>query len=1032
MARRRQAEVRRPARSITAAATRLDPKDRERARRQARKRPLDWQRQAFVYYDDVGEVRFGANWMANALSRLRLVPAFSPEPGAQPVPVGSAEEAVDAGADEAERVAAQSVLARLGSSEGGESEILRGLGLNLFVPGEGYLIGRVDPETGDETWGVFSVSAVTVDGQGNYAIKPSPTAKRAEFITLDTDAFILLVGRRHPQYPDWPDSAMRGALDYCEDLRVLTAMIRAAASSRVPSKILGIPQEADFGTPDTTTDEGDGNESDDPLTRDLIAHMTTPLNDPKSAAALVPFILRLAGEDLDRTKVIDLTREIDRLAIELREETRRAFAASVDLPAEIITGRSDLNHWTMASVTQEAYTIHVEPYGQGIADALTFGYFRPSLVELVDDPRQWSIAIDPAGLVTSPDQSKDVQDAYDRGEVTGAYYRDVRGIPEDAAPDEEELQRRERLASIVGRSRGAAAPPSPVAIERAPEPSTGPNEDDAAIEEAVIVPEPRALTAAADDPLATLGLRLAQREMLLRERLRAFADEAMTRALERAGNRLRSLAQRNPLARQAVANVGVFDVAATLGPGLVASLGSGVDDLLDGAWSRIEQRWDVLVRRAQEDALRLVREAAGLTAAASDDLSAQFAVDRENGRHLLIEGLAHVAAERLYNPTIPVPEMGEFDAGSLVSPRLVRQALAEAGGGPLTDAAEANVTGGLLSGERMRSMLSEIAAAKFGNGYVWMHGAPERPFPPHEALDGVEFTSWTDDVLANDEGWPDVSHFRPDDHEGCTCEVARVVERSDEGAIESVLPTVRSRIARNQGARPIRLGAPQQVPSARSAEGWAAWGEQHGIKGAAQIWDALEASGVSETDATQVQAVLDGLMRRMPMRVTEVQASSTAIAEKGYPGAYGLTTPTANGTSIVRLSDDPKAWTRKAFDATTGWTTGPTDATATLVHEVGHATHVGLSPYGVDRLAFLSTSQRIAQEVGGGNTHAFTRFLGGNSTKNGNELFADAFKMRHHPKATLPPEGQALLDEYARRMNEWVATRTRGEVTEII
>jgi hypothetical protein len=48
--------------------------------------------------------------------------------------------------------------------------------------------------------------------------------------------------------------------------------------------------------------------------------------------------------------------------------------------------------------------------------------------------------------------------------------------------------------------------------------------------------------------------------------------------------------------------------------------------------------------------------------------------------------------------------------------------------------------------------------------------ARSAPFEPHEALDGVDFETWDDPVLANEEGWPDTDFYAPGDHFGCLCD----------------------------------------------------------------------------------------------------------------------------------------------------------------------------------------------------------------------------------------------------------------------
>jgi len=78
----------------------------------------------------------------------------------------------------------------------------------------------------------------------------------------------------------------------------------------------------------------------------------------------------------------------------------------------------------------------------------------------------------------------------------------------------------------------------------------------------------------------------------------------------------------------------------------------------------------------------------------------------------------------------------------------------------------------------MDELLQEAAGVSFDNGYIWLYGdASSRatPFEPHENLDGLEFSSWEDDVLGNDLDWPPYSHFFPGDHETCQCQAARTI-----------------------------------------------------------------------------------------------------------------------------------------------------------------------------------------------------------------------------------------------------------------
>jgi hypothetical protein len=58
-------------------------------------------------------------------------------------------------------------------------------------------------------------------------------------------------------------------------------------------------------------------------------------------------------------------------------------------------------------------------------------------------------------------------------------------------------------------------------------------------------------------------------------------------------------------------------------------------------------------------------------------------------------------------------------------------------------------------------------------------GSPARPFEPHQELDGVTFTDWSDPVLANTGSFPAGGYYIPGDHGGCQCDVAPVIVGPD-------------------------------------------------------------------------------------------------------------------------------------------------------------------------------------------------------------------------------------------------------------
>src|SRR5262245_22523534 len=96
----------------------------------------DWQRDAWYFYDSIGELRFAANWLGNALSRCELV-IFE---GDTPVDEGPPVEALDL----------------LFGGPTGQGQMLSQFGVHLTIPGEAYLVGE-NPDNGDQdVWAVMS------------------------------------------------------------------------------------------------------------------------------------------------------------------------------------------------------------------------------------------------------------------------------------------------------------------------------------------------------------------------------------------------------------------------------------------------------------------------------------------------------------------------------------------------------------------------------------------------------------------------------------------------------------------------------------------------------------------------------------------------------------------------------------------------------------------------------------------------------------------------------------------------------------
>ncbi|MGH3992153.1 MAG: hypothetical protein ACRDSN_06760, partial [Pseudonocardiaceae bacterium] len=118
------------------------------------------------------------------------------------------------------------------------------------------------------------------------------------------------------------------------------------------------------------------------------------------------------------------------------------------------------------------------------------------------------------------------------------------------------------------------------------------------------------------------------------------------------------------------------------------------------------------------------------------------------------------------DPLTPEPATRGEGVDTLIDPAEVARAVTVAGGGVGGRPGD----GGPGTGPVVRDLMRERGALLLG--WEWQY-RPERarePFPPHQALDGRRFGTWTDPQLDTDVGsrWVG-AYFHPGDHAGCRC-----------------------------------------------------------------------------------------------------------------------------------------------------------------------------------------------------------------------------------------------------------------------
>lgn len=393
-----------------------------------------WQSRAYDMYHQVPEVRFAASWIGNAMSGARLFAGRRADDG-------TIEPAPD------EHRAAE-IVAQIAGGPDGQSKMLGAFGRHLTVPGEGWIVVRPNdevlspysPEDGHD-WRVLSVKEVKqqsgklmaeIDGEDVPIPEGDPES-------MDPDGPVAIrVWEPDPERAIEADSPVRSSLELLEELLLLNAAVKAIARSRITGRgLLLIPKGTRFPT------SGTQGGAEDDLIETFMAIAETAIRDPESAAATVPIILELPADTIADFKLIKFESEFDELAIKLREEAVKRFATGLEIPAEILLGLGDVNHWGAWALTSEAIRLGIEPKLATVSYALTQQWLRPILEsENVEDWHRWLVWYDTSPLRVRTNRSETALQAHDRGVISDEALRRETGFDESDAPDAAEVARR--------------------------------------------------------------------------------------------------------------------------------------------------------------------------------------------------------------------------------------------------------------------------------------------------------------------------------------------------------------------------------------------------------------------------------------------------------------------------------------------------------------------------------------------------------------------------------------------------------------
>lgn len=437
-------------RSITASAQRLQLGNRAEMQELANQAVrMAWQEIAWRQFDRIGEIKTSYTTVAALLSKMRLYPAVIIDPTAPPVPITDGVTIERPESENEDIQALQKPNDGLSPERGRELRdlynrefaktnfptALRNFSLNVNVPGECYLFKQKDQ------WKVKSTTELRVDSGGPKLVRSAGSLPQE----LPPDAKIGRIWREHPKYSFEPDSAMRAMADDCEELLLLSRVIRSNSRARLNAGILFVPDEVSAASQTQTDDEEIQEDEEAAFEATLYETLSGPVTNEDNPNTVVPMLLRGPGELGDKIVHISLDRKTDEFLVARAEKVLDRILNGMEAPKETATGHSGTKYANAVQIDENLYKAYIEPMAIVFCDALVDIVLHPLLKEVgwpEDEIAKATIWYDPSDIVTRPDRANDAQSLYDRKELSGRGLRKAYGFSEAEAPTEEELAAR--------------------------------------------------------------------------------------------------------------------------------------------------------------------------------------------------------------------------------------------------------------------------------------------------------------------------------------------------------------------------------------------------------------------------------------------------------------------------------------------------------------------------------------------------------------------------------------------------------------
>lgn len=509
----------------------------------------DWQDEVWRLYDIIPELHKLAGRIGDSLAKARLYVTEVDQTGEE---TGEVED------DRIRRLAA--VPLGTGSQR---DDCLRLAGVDLAVAGECWIVGEGAARGGGDEGSWFVVTGAAFRRVGDEVSVTRPRVLGGSKLVLRDGVDVLIrCWRPHPNNVDLADSFTRSAIPPLREIELLTKREFAELDSRLTGAgLMFVPEGMDF----PRQDEDPGG-----LTG-LMAYIqraaAASMADQSRASAMVPIMVSVPDhmvEHMSSIRPVTFWSELSGEITPMKDRAITRLASSAEIPAEVLTGMGDSNHWSAWLISDEGVR-WISGYLGLIADALTRGFLHRALAVMgVSDPEHYAFAFDTSTLAAKPNRMDDALQLHDRFLITdeeavraGAF--DVEQMPtntERAAQIALKLvqQRPELLTDPAIQAMLGFPALTAVGSSPAPEPEPEPVDD---VEDEPVdgppnggaVPRPedvesaRAITSAFDRRIALAASRTTEPPSP-EAVFNASAKLIVYRALELAGGRLATPAER--------------------------------------------------------------------------------------------------------------------------------------------------------------------------------------------------------------------------------------------------------------------------------------------------------------------------------------------------------------------------------------------------------------------------------------------------------------------------------------------------------